>query len=336
MKLRNLILAAAAVALPAAVQAQPVSGVYLGAGVGINQMLDYSIKGTNSKYTSDLGYVGLGSIGYGYGNGLRVELEGDYRFGKGKISPAVPGGSGNGQQYGAFLNALYDFNGVSPSVVPYLGAGVGYQWARLKGTRTSTTSDGYVAVQAIGGAAFPIASVPGLAVTAEARFTSALGDVSFKSGGVTTKVAAAQNISGLVGLRYAFGAPAAAPAPAPAPAPMATPAPAPARSFLVFFDWDKADLTARAKQIIGEAADTSKKVATTSIDVAGHADKSGTAPYNKALSLRRAQAVAAELVRLGVKEKDIVITAFGDTKPLVPTAAGVREPQNRRVEIVLK
>ena len=42
------------------------------------------------------------------------------------------------------------------------------------------------------------------------------------------------------------------------------------------------------------------------------------------------------MVRDGVARSDIDIQAFGDTKPLVPTAAGVREPQNRRVEIVIK
>jgi OOP family OmpA-OmpF porin len=46
--------------------------------------------------------------------------------------------------------------------------------------------------------------------------------------------------------------------------------------------------------------------------------------------------VSAELVRLGVPQSTIAIMAFGDTHPLVPTAAGVREPQNRRVEIILK
>jgi outer membrane protein OmpA-like peptidoglycan-associated protein len=77
-------------------------------------------------------------------------------------------------------------------------------------------------------------------------------------------------------------------------------------------------------------------VQVTRIEVAGHADRSGTPAYNQKLSLRRAQTVAAELVRLGVAQNEIDIEAFGDTHPLVPTAAGVREPQNRRVEIVLK
>jgi outer membrane protein OmpA-like peptidoglycan-associated protein len=104
----------------------------------------------------------------------------------------------------------------------------------------------------------------------------------------------------------------------------------------VFFDWDKADLTDRAKQIIADAAQASSHTNTTKIEVDGHADTSGTRQYNQALSLRRAQAVGAELVRDGVPQNIIMISAFGDTRPLVPTGPGIREPQNRRVEIVLK
>jgi outer membrane protein OmpA-like peptidoglycan-associated protein len=116
----------------------------------------------------------------------------------------------------------------------------------------------------------------------------------------------------------------------------AAPAAAPARTYLVFFDWDKADLTDRAKQIIADAARASSHTNTTKIEVDGHADTSGTHQYNQALSLKRAQAVGAELVRDGVPQNIIMISAFGDTRPLVPTGPGIREPQNRRVEIVLK
>ncbi len=104
----------------------------------------------------------------------------------------------------------------------------------------------------------------------------------------------------------------------------------------MFFDWDRADLTDRARQIIAEAAQASTRVQTTRIEVQGNADSSGTPAYNQGLSLRRAQAVAAELVRVGVSQAAIDIQAFGDTRPLVQTAAGVREPQNRRVAIILR
>ena len=136
----------------------------------------------------------------------------------------------------------------------------------------------------------------------------------------------------MFGVRYAFGATPAAVVVAPPPAPVQTAA----RTYLVFFDWDRADLTTRARAIINEAAQATTKVAVTRIEVAGHTDKSGTARYNQGLSQRRAANVAAELVRLGVPRSAITTQAFGETRPLVQTADGVREPQNRRVEIVLR
>ena len=118
----------------------------------------------------------------------------------------------------------------------------------------------------------------------------------------------------------------------------ATPAPAAqaARSYLVFFDWDKATLTDRARQIVKEAADNSTKVQYTRIEVNGYTDTSGAKTYNQGLSVRRAQAVAAELVKNGVPRNAITATGFGDTKLLVPTGPNTREPQNRRVEIIIR
>ena len=49
---------------------------------------------------------------------------------------------------------------------------------------------------------------------------------------------------------------------------------------------------------------------------------------------RRADAVKAEMVRMGVPANDIATVARGESSLLVPTADGVREPRNRRVEIV--
>jgi outer membrane protein OmpA-like peptidoglycan-associated protein len=113
--------------------------------------------------------------------------------------------------------------------------------------------------------------------------------------------------------------------------------PAPAsRSYLVFFDWDKATLTDRARQIVAEAAANAAKVQYTRIEVSGYTDTSGTPKYNHSLSIRRAQVVAAELVKDGVPKDAIAVQGFGDTHLLVPTGPGVREPQNRRVEIVIK
>lgn len=131
------------------------------------------------------------------------------------------------------------------------------------------------------------------------------------------------------------------PPPPPPPAPTETavaPAPPPvtaARTYLVFFDWDRADLTSRAREIVAEAAQASTHVQTTRIEVNGYTDLSGTPAYNQKLSVRRAETVQSELVRDGVAPGEISIHGYGENNPLVPTAQGVREPQNRRVEIIL-
>ncbi len=331
MQLRNILLAATLVALPATLQAQPVTGVYVGAGVGVNKLFDMNVSpAVNGKYTSDIGLVALGSIGYGFGGGLRAELEANFRTQSSKLTAGgATVGTGTARTYGPMVNVLYDFD-LGAGVSPYVGIGAGAQWMHLSGNGGSNDAKVAAAAQGILGLAMPIDK--NLSVTAEARVLSYIGDAKFNNG-VTFREPL--NASGLIGLRYAFGvAPAAPPAPAPVPAP--APKAEEARTYLVFFDWDKADLTARARQIIADAAGASQRLAVTRIEVAGHADKTGTAAYNQALSMKRAQAVSAELVRLGVKQSAISVSAFGDSKPLVPTAAGVREPQNRRVEIVLK
>jgi OmpA-OmpF porin, OOP family len=138
----------------------------------------------------------------------------------------------------------------------------------------------------------------------------------------------------VIGVRYAFNV--APPPPPPTPAPTAAPAPEPARSYMVFFDWDKASLTDRARAIIKVAAENSTHVQYTRIEVNGYTDTSGSPKYNQGLSVRRAKAVASELVHDGVPQNAIDIHGFGDTHLLVPTGPGVREAQNRRVEIIIR
>lgn len=336
--LRNALLVAAAAAFPAVAMtgpasAQPVDGIYVGAGIGINNL--FNTKGKDRlagvKLKPDVGGIGAASVGYGFGNGLRGELEFDYS-GQHAKGTGLYGrrGSGTAYTYGVMANALYDIDAGLGWIYPYVGAGVGMQWMALSGSGSHAQSSPNFAAQGIVGAAFPV-GVPGLSVTADVRYMSTFGKTDFGHG---NKLDSWQQLSGLVGVRYAFGAP--APAPMPAPAPVAAPAPAPVRTYLVFFDWDKADLTARARQIIAEAAQASTRVQTTRIEVNGYTDASGPAAFNMKLSLRRADNVAAELVRHGVPKSIISIQGFGKTHLLVPTADGVREPQNRRVEIILK
>ena len=124
-------------------------------------------------------------------------------------------------------------------------------------------------------------------------------------------------------------------APRPAAPQAATPSQAEAAKFLVFFDWDRSALTPEARKIIASAADEFKRTGSTRIVATGHTDLSGSPQYNLRLSERRAEAVKAELIRLGVPATVITTIGKGEEDPLVPTKDGVREAQNRRVEIVI-
>jgi OmpA-OmpF porin, OOP family len=343
MKFRSALVAATMLALPLAANAQPITGLYVGGAVGGNFLTEHVASGgVGGDLVSRIGPAAAISLGYGLGNGLRAEVEGDFR--QNTFNKVARGPRAGGQEIkpGVMVNVLYDFVGL-PYVQPYVGVGAGYQWAKETNFHAGTVAagnntEGKFAYQGIAGVALPIASAPGLAVTADYRFMGLVGDRNYSAVNAgrpaSVKFSDDHNHTILVGLRYNFGvAPAAAPA---APAPMAA-APSPvSRSYLVFFDWDKANLTDRARQIVSEAAANSTKVQYTRLEVNGYTDTSGTPRYNQGLSVRRAQAVAAELVKDGVPKSAITIQGFGETHPLVPTGAGVREPQNRRVEIIIK
>ena len=275
MRLRGALLAATVLAMPIAASAQPVTGLYVGAGAGVNFSQQENVKGLffpdarlgvdrTGNLKSSWGFAGVLSLGWGFGNGLRAEIEGNYRYNHIGGFNGVSGFAGGTQEqkFGGMVNALYDFNGISPWFVPYVGAGIGYlgieeKWktyntATVAGIgaggigATGSSTQGAFAYQAIIGAAFPLPQVmPGLAATLEYRFLGTAGDRSysgtaFASGigatPVSVKLGPDYNHSIMVGLRYNFGV-----APPPPPPPAAVPAQAPAKSYLVFFDWDKAD-----------------------------------------------------------------------------------------------
>jgi iron complex outermembrane receptor protein len=126
-------------------------------------------------------------------------------------------------------------------------------------------------------------------------------------------------------------------APAEAPAAYVPPpvvAPAAPKSYLVFFDFNKSDLTPQAREIVDTAAKNASAAKVTQLTVTGHTDTVGSDAYNMRLSRRRAESVAAQLEKDGVPSSEIAIVAKGKRDLLVPTADGVREPQNRRVQIV--
>jgi hypothetical protein len=140
-----------------------------------------------------------------------------------------------------------------------------------------------------------------------------------------------KKLLGLVAAAYLLGACASEPPPPPPP----PPAPPPPQNFMVFFDWDSTKLSDASMNVLEQATNAFKAKQGARITATGHTDTTGTEAYNMALSLRRANAVKDALVKLGVPAAAIATVGRGEAGLLVQTGDGVREPQNRRVEIAV-
>ncbi|MEZ5823465.1 MAG: OmpA family protein [Geminicoccaceae bacterium] len=103
--------------------------------------------------------------------------------------------------------------------------------------------------------------------------------------------------------------------------------------YVIFFAWDKTNITPVAEKILDDVMNDVEGGEIVRILLAGHADTSGSAGYNNALSQRRAVAVSNALQARGIAGDMIDVEWFGETQPRVQTGDNVREPQNRRVEI---
>ena len=103
--------------------------------------------------------------------------------------------------------------------------------------------------------------------------------------------------------------------------------------YRIFFDWGKPDITRDGEAILGEVISAYQQSHPANVYVTAHTDRSGSASYNLAASKRRAKAVMDYLVAQGIPAKAILLSAYGESQPIVPTEDGVREVQNRRAEI---
>jgi opacity protein-like surface antigen len=263
--------------------------------------------------------------------------------------------SGNTHANAIMTNVIYDFTFGWP-ITPHLGAGVGAVninqgislidgvtppgGLRRTGFGSLSASTWQFGYQAIAGIRYDISplialdidyrylATPNFTLTSPCPFTefpfhcNGGHSVSFNSGYST------QNIVASITMK--FGAPPVVPPPPP-PAP---PPPPVHQVYLVFFDWDRYNITPEGMQILEAAAAHWKAGGAVQIQVTGYTDLSGPAGYNQRLSERRANAVAVALERLGIPRSEMVVAGRGMNDPRVPTALGVREPQNRRVEIV--
>ena len=347
---KAVALTAAMIALsPNLVQAEGrTPGTYLGIGAGANFASDTEISGggANADLEHNTGIAGILALGHGYANGLRAEFEMGYRRNSVDSSGNTSTG-GAATARSAMINGYYDIS-TGTKFFPYVGAGIGAGMLNVNANPTGNTSlngrDTGLALQGIVGLGYQFDT--NWSGSLEYRYFTVRGaDMNATNGTSVDVDYAAQTV--MVGLRYTFGEPkkpmvkpAAAPAPKPVavkkPEPKPTPPPPPpvARNYIIFFDWDSAAITPEARAILQTAAKNATSGGISRIEATGHADSSGTQRYNLKLSEKRALAVQAEMTKLGIGSNQLGLAWKGELQPLVPTGDGVREPQNRRVEIV--
>lgn len=110
----------------------------------------------------------------------------------------------------------------------------------------------------------------------------------------------------------------------------------PARDYLIFFDWNKSDVRNDASKVLDEVVTAMRALNANKINLIGYTDTSGAASYNQILSVRRANSAKEYLELRGVNANAIMTSGRGENDLLVPTPDGVREEENRRVEITIE
>lgn len=384
MKLKTTLLAAATT-LAIAPAAYAGDGIYGAIGAGINYMhpdndvSNDSVGGaapytfdSEADYNNGIGiYVALGKH---IGNGFRAELEGSYRNNdirhiavKGPVYSGFPPStiSGDTKTYGVMANLIYDFEGLSDFVTPYLGAGAGVAFIDHDIVGNNTAAGAVPAspltiAYAADKAAFAYQGIAGLAFDLA---DDLILDISYRYFAVDKPTVAAtlngvaagikteyETHSLFAGLRWSFGG-AAAPAVQykdcwdGSSVPMSAECPPQLiedqsadldpLALTVYFDYDKSNLTPQAQTLISQAAAQALQNDIDTVVVSGNTDTSGSSAYNQALSERRAAVVRDALIANGIPAGNIRTEAYGETNLATPTADGVREPLNRRSEVVI-
>ncbi|RNJ63134.1 MAG: OmpA family protein [Porphyrobacter sp. IPPAS B-1204] len=373
MKKTAFLMAGAAMIVAAPASAREGQAyIGINGGVIIDDQVDVDIRNGNDTFNNaafadtNLGIDGDVVIGYDFG-AFRLEAEGGYKRagydGLTVISSGIlPGDltvpSGTRVQnerdleiWSGMVNALVEF-GNDDGFQVFGGGGVGFANMRLPvvvdgvGTVIDDNTTDF-AWQLLAGARVALSDNVDLGVKYR-YFVANNFDLQATNGADLR--ADFDSHSVLASLTYNFGgraqpAPVAAPpppppmtAPPPPPAPVAPPPPPPRPAcntgpYVVFFDFDRSELTPEAAGILNNAVTAYSNCGMARVMLAGHTDSAGSAQYNMALAGRRNEAVRSYMTSRGVPAGQITGEAFGETQPRVPTADGVREAQNRRVEV---
>lgn len=338
------------------------TGWYSSFQAGWNAIEDADIKGAgtvcggtycvwtdNNPYGGiqfDDGFAVAGAVGYAWAANWNLELELAYRendiecltgaattcasYQSGYASP------GHLWQFSQFVNVRYDIP-LGSELYAGLGAGIGGTLVSME-DETGFHDDDYVlAGQLIGQLGYNITKRWDLfldyryVVSDEPEFVN----LSYVSGLLDTSHYDARNHSVMLGVRLDLQEDCDAPPPPKAPPAPPPPPVEPPREYVVFFGFNKANLTADAQKVVAEAAAAAMQYNAEQIVVIGHADTVGSPRYNIELSERRAETVRDELVRQGVQADRIATTGRGESDPMVQTGDNVREPQNRRASITI-
>ena len=344
MKLRTLMLAGATALL--ATPALAGQGWYIGFGAGWDHLNDPHITGLGIDgrlNTNDTAIVAA-TVGYKFPTipfRLEAETAWDRHSTDGfDTGAATVSSSGHAEVRSFMINGLYDVHFL-PRWKFSIGAGAGAGDSRVKFSlpvgivhdREST----HFMWQGIAG--FTYEATPNLDVFVDYHYRNLRNDNSDDdvTGRLVTHPLTEHVV--MAGFRWypwqeeaVYREPMAPPPPPPPPPAMP---PAPVKTFIVFFDFNKSNLTAEAQSVVSEAVKTAQSGGAVRIMVTGHTDTVGSDTYNQALSLRRADAVKSQMVSDGLTADEIGTTGKSFHDPLVPTGPGVREPQNRRAVIDL-
>lgn len=346
-----LVAGACGLALAAVAHAKP-NGWYVGVAGGVNWVEDAvatrSVGGGApalfGNIEFDQGWVALANVGYRWPSNWRLELEGGYRSNDGAFM-ATPLGSCTAivggvapctdvelTEWTLMGNVFYDFP-LTPKLTFSVGAGVGADLIDFDQTNLTPNwgDDTVLAGQLIAQLGFMLS--PQLELYADYHYL-ALQTPEFERTTAPLQVLEFEvdKHALLIGLRYDLHRDEVAIVAAPPP----PPPPPPVKQFIVFFGFNKFNLTSDAQAVVAEAASTAKSAGAASIVVVGHTDTVGGNAYNQRLSEKRAGAVKDELVRLGIAPGMISASGRGETELMVQTGDGVKEPQNRRATIDLK
>jgi OOP family OmpA-OmpF porin len=331
------------VASGGAANAAQINGWYVSLEGGANWIEDWNhhiFTTVPAQASFDTGWTVLASVGHAW-DSWRVEFEAGYRHNEldAYSITGIPITSVSADTWEAtfMINALYDL-ALTDDLSISLGVGAGGDFANADaslGPFSFEDDDWNFAYQGIAGINYAIGRQTALFVNyrymrvmdPEFNFTPSVPFV-LTNGDDLVKHAVT------IGIRYAFEGRQAYVEAAPPPPPPAPMSAAP-RQFIVFFGFNKYNLTSEALRVISEAVVAAKDTGSASVLITGHTDTVGSPQYNQQLSMRRSNAVKGEMVRQGVPTSAITSTGKGETELLVQTADGVKEPQNRRATIDL-